>query len=400
MANFSTTIQKNAKSLRSGSDGVTGRGKKVFIEIGGTVETGDKFNVTLGTRNFGYVGKPTGLVVALVTLKTKVFAAAGPNLYSSGIAEPTRWEFDNDIGAVFRNMSDEYGGSEDLTGLGIYQGNLAIFSRWSTQIWFVDPDPVGDRQIQVLDNIGCIAPRSVVSVGDLDVFFLSDTGIRSLRARDSSNAAFISDVGTPVDPQVIELLRYLTDEEKRAAVAVIEPEDGRYWLNVGGQVYVFSYFAGAKISAWSQYSTPVFTHEELGPQNIPITDLVILNGRVYARLQNNHLVLYGGVNNESYDATEVVAETPFLDARAPATWKMLEGIDIGAQGEWIIDICTDPRAPNVYERLAQLAGPSYTLQRIPVAGNSTHFKLRMRSTGGGYARLSNLAVHYMSHEAG
>lgn len=389
MATYSSTIVKNAKSFAGGEDGVAGRGKKVIIEINGTVEVGDKFNVTLGVRNFGYVGKPSGRVVALATLKAKLYAAAGTVLFFCGIATPTRWERNVDIGAGFINMADEYSGAEDLTGLGVYQNNLAVFSRWSTQIWFVDPDPVGNRQIQVLDNIGCIAPRSVVSVGDLDVFFLSDTGIRSLRARDSSNAAFISDVGTPVDPAIIEALRGMTEDEKAAAVGVIEPEDGRYWLQLGDKIYAFSYFAGAKISAWSDYA----------PAARP-TALVILNGRVYGRLADNTLVLYGGADNNTYDTTEVVAETPFMDARAPATWKGLDAIDIGAQGEWVIDICTDLLNPDVYERLAQLSGPSYTLQRIPIAGNTTHFKLRMRSVGDGYARLSNVAVHYRSHEAG
>lgn len=389
MATFSTTIAKNIKSFAGGVNGVAGRGKKVIIEVNGTTEVGDRFNVQLGNRNFGYVGKPSGRVVSLVTLKTKVFAAAGSNLFFSGIAEPTRWESATDIGAGFRNMADEYSGADELTGLGVYQNNLAVFSRWSTQIWFVDPDPVGDRLIQVLDNIGCLAPRSIVSVGDIDVFFLSDTGLRSLRARDSSNAAFISDVGTPIDPAIISALRGLADEEKRAAVAVIEPEDGRYWLQLGDRLFVFSYFAGAKISAWSSYLTP----------SRP-TDLTILDGRVYGRLADNSLVLYGGADNNTYDGTQVVAETPFLDARAPATWKSLEGIDMGIQGEWIVDICTDPRSPNVYERVAQFAEPTYTLQRIPVAGNTTHFKLRLRSVGTGYARLSNIAVHYRSNEAG
>lgn len=389
MPTFSSVIEKNIKPFSGGVNGVTGRGKKILVDIGGTPEAGDRFNIRLGSRNFGFVGKPSGRIVSLATLKTKVFAAADSNLFFSGIAEPTRWEATTDVGAGFRNMADEYTGAEALTGIGVYQNNLAVFSRWSTQIWFVDPDPVGDRQIQVLDNVGCLAPRSIVSVGDIDVFFLSDTGLRSLRARDSSNAAFVSDVGTPVDPDVITALRGLTDAEKTACCAVIEPEDGRYLLQVGNKVFVFSFFSGAKISAWSNYILPS-----------RITDFTILSGRVYARLADNTLAQYGGSNNNAYDATQVVAETPFLDARAPATWKMLEGIDMGIQGQWLVDICTDPRAPNVYERVAQFNEPTYTLQRIPLAGQTTHFKLRFRSVGPGYARLSNIAIHYRANETG
>lgn len=388
MATVAYTISKNSKSFAGGVDGVTGRGKKVLIEVSGTPEVGDRFNVKLGLRNFGYVGKPTGRVTALATLKQKVYAASDTIVFFCGIATPTRWETATDIGAGFINMSDEYSGGEKLTGLGVYQNNLAVFARWTTQIWFVDPDPVGNRQLQVLDNIGCIAAKSVVSVGDIDVFFLSDTGVRSLRARDSSNAAFISDVGTPIDPEVISVLRGLSEAEKAAACAVIEPEDGRYWLQVGDRLFVFSYFAGAKISAWSNY-----------PTTNRCVDLVVLNGRVYGRQQDHTLFLYGGANNDTYDATQVEVVTPFMDTGSPATFKQLMAIDMGIEGEWLVDVCSDPRNPNAYERVAQFNDPTYTLQSIPMGAYTTHFKLRLRSVGTGYARLSNVAVHYQSSES-
>lgn len=40
-------------------------------------------------------------------------------------------------------------------------------------------------------------------IEDDDVFFLSESGIRSLRARDSSNAAFASDIGNPIDTLIL-----------------------------------------------------------------------------------------------------------------------------------------------------------------------------------------------------
>src|SRR3546814_10554479 len=69
--------------------------------------------------------------------------------------------------------------------------NLAIFARRAIQIEYVDPDPALNQQLQVLNNIGTVAPHSVVSFGDSDVFFLSESGVRSLRARDSSNSASV-----------------------------------------------------------------------------------------------------------------------------------------------------------------------------------------------------------------
>jgi hypothetical protein len=81
----------------------------------------------------------------------------------------------------------------------------------------LDPDPLQNVEKQVLENIGTFAPKSVVPFGDIDVFFLSDSGIRSLRARDSSNQAGMSDVGTPIDEYLLDYLSTLTEERRRSA---------------------------------------------------------------------------------------------------------------------------------------------------------------------------------------
>lgn len=394
MATITGSISKNSKNFSGGVDGVAGVGKTVAIQVGGTPEAGDKFNIKLGGENFGFVGKPIGRVSALETLKDKVYAGIGSIMYYSGIGLPTQWDYETDSGAGFNNMSSSARGSEDITGLAIYQGNMAVFQRWSTQIWFIDPLPEGNRQLQVLDNIGALSPRSIVSVGDIDVFFLSDSGLRSLRARDSSNAAFISDVGTPVDPLIINLLRSLTESEKKLAVAAVEPEDGRYWLALGEYVYVFSYFSGAKISAWGRYLPPS-----------PVRWISLRDGRVRMRCEDGSYLLYGGADNNTYDDTQVRVLTPFMDVRQPGTHKQLTGADVGIEGEWLLEICTDINAVGVdgeyiFETIGQVNKATFSMEAIPVDGNTTHFALRLTSFGEGYARLANIVIHYDSSQAG
>ncbi|HEY1139941.1 MAG TPA: hypothetical protein VGE88_07010 [Lysobacter sp.] len=389
MATANYSIERTIKNFSGGVTGNGGVGKQIAVIVGGTPQVGDKFNIKLGTENFGFVGKPSGRVTSLETLKDKVYAGAGSVLYYSGIGLPEGWDYLFDIGAGFNNMANSTSGQDNITGLAKYQGNLAVFSRWNTQIWFVDPEPSGNRQLQVLDNIGALSSRSIVAVGDIDVFFLSDTGIRSLRARDSSNAAFVSDIGTPIDPLIIETLRDMSDAEKSKACCVVEPEDGRYWLSIGPYIYVFTYFPGGKISAWGRYR----------PLS-PVRWLTVRNGRVYARCEDGSLLLLGGANNAEYDGTEVLVVTPFMDARQPGTHKQIAGIDLGVQGEWVIDIALDPANPDQYERVAQIDRPTFSMEMIPVDGITSHFKLRARSVGDGYARLSNIAVHYDGVEAG
>lgn len=381
-------LTSTTKPMSGGSGGNPGAAKIVVVTVAGTFEPGDRFNIFVKDYNYGFVAKPSGTVRSVFTFKSKVYATADTLLEFSGVNTPRDWDQDEATGAGFINMSNQFYGAEPLEAVSSYGQYLAIFARNTTQIWYVDPDPTGNRQQQVLANIGTVAPRSVVPIGDVDVFFLSDTGIRSLRARDSSNSAFVSDIGTPIDPLVISELRTLTDDEKRGAVAAIEPEDGRYILALGERLYSFSYFAGAKISAWSNYLPPA-----------RVTDMAVFRGRLWLRTEDNRLWLYGGDSNNEYDDTQVVAELPFLDARSPATGKQFTGIDLGIEGEWIVDICTDPANPDSYERVAQIDQPTFAMARIPIAAHSTHFKLRLRSVGTGYARLSNVAVHYDGTES-
>src|SRR5262249_45957746 len=125
----------------------------------------------------------------------------------------------------------------------------------SVQIWNIDVDPAKNSQAQVLRNTGVIAPLSVEQHGDSDVFYLSDSGIRSLRARDSSTAALSDDVGTPVDDYVTQVVQAM-GAAVADADAVIEPIAGRYWLALGDTVFVFSQFIGSKVAAWTTYQTP------------------------------------------------------------------------------------------------------------------------------------------------
>jgi hypothetical protein len=321
---------------------------------------------------------------ALLTLRNKLYASAASLLGFSAIALPADWD---GIGSGFINMSNQSAGSEEIVGLGRYQNLMAIFARRNTQIWSMDSDPINNTQRQVLDNIGCFAPRSIVSFGDVDVFFMSDTGVRSLRARDSSNQAGVSDVGTPIDDEILVYLRSLTDAEKAAAVAVIDPIDGRYIVAIGTRAYVFSYYQSARISAWSSYSLET-----------PITDFVSMDGRIWARAGDN-ILLFGGEDGNTYDNSEVVVETPYIDGRTVATFKQFTGFDIVAEGEWQVYVNTDPMQPDIWSLIAISTGISVGNRAIAFDGYSPLVKLKLVCSDPTAARLSKLIVHYNAADA-
>jgi len=324
--------------------------------------------------------------VAALTYKTKAHVGASSSLFFSGVNQPTLWG-QSGVGAGFINMSNNSGGNEVLTAVALYQGNVASFSRRTVQIWSIDTDPANNRQGQVLSNTGALGQKSVISVGDIDVFYLSDSGVRSIRARDSSNSAVVNDVGTPIDNLVLADVAGLTETQKVNCAAVIEPNDGRYWLAIGNKIYVYSYFPSSQVAAWSTYSP-----------GHSFTEFTTKDGKVYAK-EGQYVYVYGGVSGSLYDSSPVEVILPYLDGGKPAHMKTMSGIDMTCEGEWAIEIGMDPVSPNARDLIATVSQPTFTLGRIQATGMGTHVGVRLTCNSAGYARLANLIAHIDFNES-
>lgn len=325
------------------------------------------------------------------TIGQKMNSVSGPNAHFSGIKEPTKWTTDV-VGAGFIDMSTENSGSEELTALARYQNFVAVFAERLIQIWFFDPDPSLNRQIQVLNNTGTISPLSVTQFGDNDLFYLDESGIRSLRARDSSNAAATTDIGVLIDPIVIDKLPTLSDVERDSIVGLIEPRDGRFWMIVKNVIYVFSFYNGAKISAWTTYTPSTVDDEEIVPFDVDTA--TVFNKRVYLR-SGDTIYVYGGLGDDPvYDATVADAWLPYLDANSPTRKKEWDGIDAALIGEWEVRYAMEPNNQLAQDLVATLFRTTYTEDRVPSLGGSTHISPRFRTKGNGYAKLSAVVLHY------
>lgn len=363
-----------------------------------TISAGSKYSITIIDPDnpaipliFGasrIAGKSGNFAV---TYKAKEYVGVGSTLFFSAVNDATKWDI-YDIGSGFIDMSNNFGGRENLTGAGVYQNFLAVFSRRNVQLWGMDADPAQNRQVQVLANTGAIAPDSIVSVGSIDLLYLADNGVRSVRARENTDTAYSSDIGSAIDSIIIDWMSGLTEEQKYNAKAVIEPIDGRYWLAIGNKIFVLSAFQGSNIAAWSMYD-PGFT----------IDEMITREDKVYIR-SGNKVYVYGGVDGQTYDDSEVVVELPYLDANKPATYKEVKGIDATIQGTWQISMGFDHTNPEARDVLATPTQPTFALGKIPATGIGTHFGLRLVNEAAGYARVANVIVHYdemhSKHDAG
>jgi hypothetical protein len=325
--------------------------------------------------------------------KSKMYSCDERNLRFSAVLDAADWTTAAGNGIIDLNSQDT--GDVNLVGMEEYYGSLALFARNQVQIWIMDADPVQNNKQQTLGNIGLIGPHAAARYGNGDVLFLSDTGIRSLRARNSSNAAVLSDLGSPVDALVKTLRDTLTPEAAQEIRAIVDPLSGHFWLVWGTQIIVLAQYLNSKITAWSTF------------QLATAPEYVVVAGSRIAMRQGEELVVYGGVasgtnpfdfnvpvNQGTPHGSEVVeVVTPFLDLDKPATTKKWDGIDIAAIGTWEVQVNPDPNREDEWLTVARITRSTFYEERIPLDMESTHIALRLLSSGSGEAKLMSLAVH-------
>lgn len=382
---YTATVTGATVNITAVVPGVAANGKVIAASTSGSVGIGLINNMAGGADGAFQPG------AFVKTAGKKIYSTSGSVLHFSGINAPTKWSTDN-VGAGFIDMASETSGSEKLTAVAKYQDKLAVFAERTVLIEYVDPDPALNRLVQTLNNTGTLSPKSVTQFGDNDIFYLDESGLRSLKARDSSNAAATTDIGVPVDTLVTKKLTELTLAEREAVIGAIEPRDGRFWLAMKDVIFVFSFFNGAKVSAWSTYEPSYYS---AGTKiNFTVDELVVFNRRIFIR-SGNRIFSFGGLGATlAYDASVAEAWLPYLDANAPTQDKTYVGVDAALEGEWAISVALEPTNRAAEDAVSIETETTFNSLGRPVLGKSTHISPRFRTTGSTYARLSSVVIHY------
>lgn len=315
------------------------------------------------------------------TYQSKMYSVLGKNLFFSAVGDPKNWT--SGTGAGYINLSLQDADAEVLTSLEVYYDKLAIFSTESVQVWAVDPDPAQNAFTQLLRGSGTLGPRSPLQYGSGDVLFLDPSGIRSLKARDSSNSASVSDIGSPVDPTVQKLYTDYGSGFMTKAISLLEPSIGRYWMVFPTQILVLSYFPGPKITAWSQFTLP-FT----------VQHAVTCGGKIFIRDTNNNLYCYGGTDGATYENCGVEIRLPYLDGKKPGHKKLFQGFDATVSGNWRVAVSYDFNNPDQEDTIGTVSQPTWNAGRFEQQGYDSHFSLRFYNNDAGAATISNCAIHY------
>lgn len=389
-------------SLAGGVTAISAIAQVHRAQFGGTFEAADGFTITINGTDYKTTGLASATGRTAFVGHQRIWSPVGSlerycMLNQGDVWDPARTTFPsggsipaqaNDAG--FLNVASETEGNEKLVIAARYQGFTAIFSQSLVTLYQLDVDPANFQFSNSLENTGTIAPLSVIRYGNNDVFYLDLTGIRSLRARDSSNAPFVSDIGNAIDTFIQDYVATLTNEQIRAAVAAIEPRDGRQWLSLGGRIFVLSYFPGAKISAWSYYEP-----EELA--GAAVQNIVRIGRQLYIRAGDD-IFVYGGVDGATYpEDDEITGEVqlPFMSGKTPATIKELTGFDIAATNTWECVIAFDPNAEDKTINCGRLSRITFAdAEKIKIPGRTSMIAPTLTCTKGGRATISMMAIHY------
>lgn len=321
------------------------------------------------------------------TYQSKIYSCSGSNIYFCVVGDPTDWTTTTE-GAGFINAATNDAEAVDLQGIEVYYDKLAFFSSRAIQIWKMDPDPELNVQEQTIRSIGVAGRATPRQYGAGDVLFLSPSGVRSLQARDSSNAASVSDVGSPIDTEIQRKVAQATQETLTGTRTVLEDLTGRFWMMFQDEIWILSLFPGPRVSAWSRYMPTTAGDVPFTP--VELTDS---GGYICVRSADDKIFVLGGADRQTYDDAEAEVQTSYLDLGRPVVWKQLRGFDAALTGLWSLDASYDP--DNVqWERIAVMPKSTYNQQSIPMQGLTPCVSLKLKTRSASRAVLANVAVHY------
>lgn len=153
-------------------------------------------------------------------------------------------------------------GTDEITGLAAFNGNLVIFGRRQLLIYAGAMDPATMTLTEGINNIGCIARDSIQAVNN-DVFFLSVTGVRSLSRTVQEKSMPLNDVSKNVRDELVSAAA--GESDKSNIKAVYSPQDAFYLITfpTSNIVYCFDTRAAlqdgsARVTTWTGISPKSF----------------------------------------------------------------------------------------------------------------------------------------------
>lgn len=345
-------------------------------------------------------------------LNNKSYVVGGRSLFGSAVGAPSDMA---GTGSWTTDLTTQGTPIGDALSIGEYFSQLVVFGERGMMFWLVDPDPDQNQYLRTVSG-SVFGPRSITGYADGDVLYLSKSGIRSLQARDSSNQARVSDVGSPIDSEIRDRLSVDSNDTDplfddidppvanapfyNLATGIVHEDSGQAWMALRDKIYVLSRYPLAKVLAWSSFDLPLPEYEtdRAGQGKAQwVADWCEINDTVVLRNFADEVYVYGGADGVSYDTSEVEVVTPFMDMGRPGSIKRFTGIDIVCEGQWRVEYATDHFGDDretIWEPLAVVDGSSRSGAKIGFDASGTQIALRLRCQDDFAAKLSEILIYY------
>ena len=128
--------------------------------------------------------------------ESKIFAVADDVVRFCATVDPLDWTTAGDAGFLPTGLH-QYGNNSAIV-LGIYRGNLVVWSSSTFQMWQIDPDPANMAKLDQMEGIGSTYPHAAQPVGE-ELFYMAAVGVRSVGISAASDNLQAGDVGKPID---------------------------------------------------------------------------------------------------------------------------------------------------------------------------------------------------------
>ena len=307
-------------------------------------------------------------------IQQKVYTNSGSNVAYCKTTDPRDWTASGDAG--FLPTGINAAGSDTVTGIGDFKGDLSVFFADSMQVWDIDPDPDLNALKDTADNVGTLHGRSVRPLAS-DQIFLEKKGFRSVSLVVLTDNLQEDDVGSPIDALRSEIAD--TDEP----ISVYYPKLGQFVCLNGTKAYVYTFSKKAKISAWSTFEWPV-----------PVQAAAVLNNELYIRSGDDVYVLDDTVYSDNGTIPLVEVEMFYQDNKAPGILKQFTGFDGVTTGTWEVAWRFDPRNTNLITPFVEISGDMRPGDLFPMEINATSLAPVFRHQLDEEAQIDALQCYY------
>lgn len=387
-------VTKSQTSFAGGITAVAAQTQVEQVTISATTpDTLDTWKATVNGTLYLTTGRASYTGTLVHVFKRRLWIPTGVNVNFCKLSDPTVWTTTTGVAATdrgFIDTSQDSEGNDDIVSLAEHNGNTAFFSETGVRVYSLDTDATAIKIIQTLENTGSIAKRAPLQYGNSDIYYLSMTGLKSIRSRLGYNFAYTLDVGSALAPYLQDAVATAGAAVTADARTVIEPREGRFMLCLAATIYVYSDFPESGVAGWTEIDL-AFTPEQF----------ITVGRRVMAR-SGNTIYVYGGLAGNVYPAASeqvITVDLPFLDANDPAEMKVEGGFGMASTGSWVVTVLVDPNDTSKSVRVGVVDKITYPDGSNHIPQHTSHVSVHATCASGGKATLSSILIGYQTGDS-